>query len=482
LESAPTGIVIIDAEGRIKLVNVKALEMFGYQEDELVGQTMETLLPERFRQVHPMHRTGFVREPQNRPMGTDLNLFGQRKDGSEFPVEVGLSYVKLEASMLLMSYISDITERKAAENQLRKLSRAVEQSPSTVVITNTSGEMEYVNPKFVEITGYLEGEVLGRNPRILKSGKQAPGYYQELWDTVLNGGEWRGEFSNRRKDGTIYWESASISPIKSAEGETTHFVKVAEDITEQKRANAEMRKYAAELEARNEELDAFAHTVAHDLKNPLNLILGFAEFLKVDTRTVLDVETREYLGLIARSGRKMSNIIDELLLLAGVRKVDAPLAPVDMADVVIEAQHRVHDMIEESKAEIGLPDAWPWAMGYAPWIEEVWVNYLSNALKYGGRPPRVEMGAEEQADGMVRFWVRDNGRGITAGDQAKLFAPFKQLDQTRAQGHGLGLSIVRRIVEKLGGQVGVESEGIPGQGSIFHFSLPAVTTEGRGKG
>jgi PAS domain S-box-containing protein len=388
-----------------------------------------------------------------------------------------LGYAETGADLLLMSFVSDITERRLAENQLRKLSRAVEQSPSTVVITSISGEIEYVNPKFAEITGYREDEVLGRNPRILKAGDQASSYYRDLWDTVLSGQQWRGEFSNRRKDGSVYWESASISPIRSPEGEITHFVKVAEDITEQKRAEAELRNYAAELEARNEELDAFAHTVAHDLKNPLNLILGFAEFLEADPGADLDAQTRKYLAMIARSGRKMSNIVDELLLLAGVRKVDAPRSPVDMTDVVVEAQRRVQDMIEESKAVINLPDDWPVAMGYAPWIEEVWVNYLSNALKYGGHPPIVELGGEEQPDGMVRFWVRDNGRGIAQRDPGQLFTPFRHLDQTRAQGHGLGLSIVRRIIEKLGGQVGAESGGIPGEGSIFFFTLPGVTTE-----
>jgi PAS domain S-box-containing protein len=408
------------------------------------------------------------------------------EDGQGREVEVGyeervfsLAVTPIREAGYLNVYGLDITERKRAEDQLRKLSRAVEQSPSTVVITNTIGEIEYVNPKFAEITGYLPEEVLGLNPRILKSGEQASDYYRELWDTVLDGSEWRGEFSNRRKDGRVYWESASISPIKNSYGEVTHFVKVAEDVTEQKRADAELRKYAAELEARNEELDAFAHTVAHDLKNPLNLIVGFAELLEADLWTAPDAETRQYLGLIARSGRKMNNIIEELLLLAGVRKVDAPLAPVDMAEVVVEAQHRVVDMVEETKAVVVEPDVWPVAMGYAPWVEEVWVNYLSNALKYGGRPPRVELGAQEQADGMLLFWVRDNGPGLGLDDQAQLFAPFKKLDQTRAQGHGLGLSIVRRIIQKLGGEVGVESGGIEGQGCTFYFTLPGVPAEGR---
>jgi two-component system sensor histidine kinase/response regulator len=149
--------------------------------------------------------------------------------------------------------------------------------------------------------------------------------------------------------------------------------------------------------------------------------------------------------------------------------------PVDMARVVEETQARLAHMIEECQAEITCPDSWPVALGYEPWVEEVWVNYLSNALKYGGRPPRVELGATVQADGTVRFWVRDDGPGIAPQDQARLFTPFTRLDQAHAKGHGLGLSIVRRIVEKLGGQVGAESE--VGRGSIFFFTLPGVASE-----
>jgi two-component system sensor histidine kinase/response regulator len=147
--------------------------------------------------------------------------------------------------------------------------------------------------------------------------------------------------------------------------------------------------------------------------------------------------------------------------------------PLDIGCIVDEARQRLAHMIAESKAEIILPQDWPLASGYAPWVEEVWANYLSNALKYGGRPPRIELGATEQSDGWVRFWVRDNGPGLTPEQQARLFAPFTRLDRVRAQGHGLGLSIVRRIVEKLGGSVGVESSGVPGQGSVFYFTLPA---------
>jgi signal transduction histidine kinase len=244
-----------------------------------------------------------------------------------------------------------------------------------------------------------------------------------------------------------------------------------------------LRQYAFELEARNEELDAFAHTVAHDLKGPSSHMVNFAEALEEDHTALPEEEMHSYLQTIAQNGRKMCNIIDELLLLAVLRKIqEIELGPLDMASIVAEAHQRLAYVIEECQAEIILPETWPVALGYGPWVEEVWVNYLSNAIKYGGQPPRVELGAslpsvpaasegEAKGERMVRFWVHDNGFGLTPEEQARLFTSFTRLDQVRAKGHGLGLSIVRRIVGELGGDVGVESE--VGAGSTFWFALPA---------
>jgi two-component system sensor histidine kinase/response regulator len=165
----------------------------------------------------------------------------------------------------------------------------------------------------------------------------------------------------------------------------------------------------------------------------------------------------------------MKNIFQELLLLAEVRTGETELSPLAMGSLVVEAQRRLACLTEKYQAEITLPDTWPLALGHGLWVEEVWVNYLSNGIKYGGQPPRLELGATVQSDDMVCFWVRDNGRGLTPEEQARLFTPLTQLSQVRATEHGLGLSIVRRIVEKLGGQVGVESE--VGRGSVFYFTL-----------
>ncbi len=247
---------------------------------------------------------------------------------------------------------------------------------------------------------------------------------------------------------------------------------------EARRYAEELEQQARDLQARNEELDAFAHTVAHDLKNPLGLIMGHAELLAQENATLSDGQQRSFQAVV-RNGRKMNSIIEELLLLAEVRQVQVSTTPLNMASIVSEAQQRLADMVGQYHAEILVPDAsaWPVAVGYAPWVEEVWVNYFSNALKYGGRPPRLELGAETLPDGRARFWVRDNGAGLTPEDQARLFTPFTRLDQVQVKGHGLGLSIVRRIVEKLGGQVGVESQ--VGQGSVFSFTLPGCPASSR---
>lgn len=234
----------------------------------------------------------------------------------------------------------------------------------------------------------------------------------------------------------------------------------------------ELRHLNAELEARNEELDTFAHTVAHDLQASLTLIITLADTLYQYYTNLPEEEIQHYLQELVQNGHKLSNVIRELLLLASVRQQDVESKPLDMEEIVANAQKRLLGMINEYQAKIIVPPDWPQALGYAPWVEEVWINYISNAVKYGGQPPRVELGATPQND-VVCFWVRDNGDGLTAEERAQLFKPFTQLNQIRAKGQGLGLSIVRRIVEKLGGKVGVESQGMPGQGSVFTFTLQA---------
>lgn len=228
----------------------------------------------------------------------------------------------------------------------------------------------------------------------------------------------------------------------------------------------------AELQHLVNELQAFASTVAHDLKIPLSIISGFASIL-LDSEDPCTPNQQKYLEIIRDKMETMAETIDALLLLAQVRELnEIDVIQLDMGSVVNQALANLSSLLEKAEATVILPDTWPVALGYAPWVREVWLNYLSNALKYSGKPPRLELGADTLQAGFVRFWIRDNGVGLTLVDPLQLFVPFTRLHKTEAEGHGLGLSIVQRIVTKLGGQVGVTSQ--PGVGSVFSFTLPVA--------
>ncbi len=247
---------------------------------------------------------------------------------------------------------------------------------------------------------------------------------------------------------------------------------VIEHALQQCQLEKDKRQAEADREHLIEELNAFAHTVAHDLKNPLTTILNYSTFLNKRHTKLPPEEVDHSLEILEQTGYRMRNIIDELLLLSQVRDLkEIEIEPLDMGRIVLDSQERLSHMIREHRADIIFPDKdIPKACGYAPWIEAVWVNFISNALKYGGQPPRVEWGGHICEEGDVRYWITDNGDGIPSDKVDTLFTPFTRLSQARAQGHGLGLSIVQRIIEKLGGSVGVESQ--EGVGSTFWFTLP----------
>jgi len=235
-----------------------------------------------------------------------------------------------------------------------------------------------------------------------------------------------------------------------------------------------LEKQKLELLQQNSELEAFSHTVAHDLKNPVNAVKGYTNFLIED----LDESIKKPqlllkdLQKIEQASRQMANIIDAILLLASARSQHVQMDALNMDEIVAGAQQRLAHTLKDSQGTIIVPTTWLIAKGYAPWIEEVWTNYLSNGLKYGGKPPRLELGASPDKEGYIRFWLRDNGRGLTLEEQNRLFIPFTRINQARVEGHGLGLSIVQRIVEKCGGWVGIESQ--IDQGSTFYFVLPSA--------
>lgn len=238
--------------------------------------------------------------------------------------------------------------------------------------------------------------------------------------------------------------------------------------------NVELQQIIDEKERLIADLDAFSSMVAHDLKSPISSLAAYAELIKRDKESVLSEDAASFVEEIAQTGYKMGRVIDDLLLLAGVRRKTIEIGPLDMPAILHDIERRLAHLIAEREAMIFMPDEWPAIEGYAGWVEEVWANYISNAVKYGGDPPVLQVGATPLPDGMIRCWVQDNGDGIAPDAQTSLFDEFTRLAQRR-DSHGLGLSIIKRIIEKLGGEVGVESSGTPGAGSLFYFTLPAAT-------
>ena len=324
---------------------------------------------------------------------------------------------------------------------------------------------------FYDITGYTTEEMDGDGwSRIIHPDDMS--IAEKRFERLLQGQVDVTEFRIITKSGEVRWLRDHGYPVVDTKtGQVIRIYGAAQDITQRRRDEETLRRQAAELAARNEELDAFAYSVAHDLKNPIASMMGFASLVQNYYDRMSDEKIKEYLSLIMEGGYKLKSIINALLMLAGVSKMQqAELSPLDMEIIVEDAKKRLVSMIEETQARIVSPPEWPIAQGYGPWVEEVWMNYISNALKYGGEPPELELGADTQTNGMVRFWVRDNGQGLTDDEQERVFTPFTRLNKVQVEGHGLGLSVVERIVKKLGGQVGVESS--VGHGSVFSFTLP----------
>lgn len=254
---------------------------------------------------------------------------------------------------------------------------------------------------------------------------------------------------------------------------TNLLIKTIHHTIERHRLLLEISGRATELESQNIALNDFAHTVAHQIQGLLSQMVGYASLVDSHYQEQLSDPAQQAVDQIMQSGYKMNNVITELLFLASMRSENIPINVVDNKRILREVVKRLRYQIRETKAKIRMPDSWPSALGYAPWIEEVWLNYMSNGLKYGskgGSPPVLQLGATKEGNGMVRFWLADNGPGIAEVDQKRLFRPYTRVSSKNIRGEGLGLSIVWRIVKKCGGDVGMESK--EGAGSRFWFTLP----------
>lgn len=395
-------------------------------------------------------------------------------DASLRDLSASVSILRFHDRTLLYFVLLDITEKRLLERALhdsegryRTLADTMQQGVSML---DAQACFIYVNDIFCDFTGYTRKELIGKSISMLLTEADQPIVHEQI-QRRQQGEAGRYEFRWRHKSGTYHYGIVAATPLFNANGEFSGSFNILTDITHQKLTEQALLKS-------NAELDAFAHTVAHDLKNPLAVLMSFSDLLQAEFEKMTANDLRDHLHSIGRTADKMISIIDELLLLAQTRQqTEVVMTPLVMPTIIQESLRRLHYMIHQYQATVVVPEAsaFPMALSYAPWIEAVWVNYISNAIKYGGVPPRVELYAEKLSDGRICFMVRDNGKGIPADKLDRLFIPFERLEEARAEGHGIGLSIVKRIMEKLGGEVRVQSQ--PGQGSTFGFVLPAAPAE-----
>jgi PAS domain S-box-containing protein len=352
----------------------------------------------------------------------------------------------------------------------------VEESPASVVITDPLGNIEYVNGKFTRLTGYSRDEVIGRNPRLLKSGVQGPEVYRDLWKTICEGREWRGELCNRKKNGELYWELAAISAVHGADGAIAHYLGIKEDITDRKTMEELLRQATAVAEAANRAKSRFLADMSHELRTPLNSILGFGQLMELQGAEGLSEKQREYLRWIREGGVHLLDMVNDVLDLSKVEagKVELEKSDVDPGLLIRRVLTTVRTLAAKKhlRVELSIPDNLGVLGADEVRIKQVLYNLLSNAIKFTPSEKRIGVEARSEAGTLVlRIW--DEGIGIPPGDLSRIFEPYAQSRSRRSgEGTGLGLAIVKRLVELHEGTISVETT--VDKGSSFTVRIPGL--------
>jgi len=482
----------VNAEGRFTYVSDGVQHLLGYSPAEVIGKTPFDFMPPE--EAARMRAEFAVLAAQRAPL-RDVENVNVRRDGRLVQVaSSGTPILTPDGGLLGYRGLDrDITDRKAAEEEMSKLALAVEQSPESIVITNLNAEIEYVNETFLRVTGYSRDEIVGRNPSILQSGRTPADIYYSMWQALTEGRMWKGEFHNRRKDGSEYVEFAIITPLRNADGHPTHYVAVKEDITEKTRIRDELSRHRHHLEelvtSRTAELEvakaaaesasraksSFLANMSHEIRTPMNAILGLTQLLRRSSPTP---EQAVRLTKIDEAAGHLLSIINDILDLS---KIEAGHLALEQTDFALEAvldhtrsliaeQARRKDLLVTIDGD-GVPR---WLRGDPTRLRQAMLNFAGNAVKFtahGSISLRARLVADDGERLLLRFEVEDTGIGIDPEVLPKLFEEFEQADVSSTRkfgGTGLGLAITRRLAQLMGGEVGVDST--PGKGSLFWFT------------
>lgn len=481
IETMNEGVILADNDDVIQLINRRCCDIFGYEPEELIGRIgYEYIVVEEDKKI--------IKDKNKlrlESIADSYEVRAFRKTGEKIWININGAPVKDNNGVVIGSVgiITDITERKLAEEELKKLSRAVEQSPVSIVITDTNGDIEYVNPKFVSLTGYLPEEVIGKNPRILKSGETPQTEYEKLWNTITSGNDWVGEFHNKKKNGDLYWESALISPIKSPDGKITHFLAIKEDITEKKQKEIELINAKEKAEESERLKSSFLANMSHELRTPMVGILGFAEILK---DAVDNEELKDYSDNILKSGKRLLETLNLILDLSRIEagKLEIKKGETDLVQLSKEVYINYVPEAEKKYLIIKFDSNYEHIISKVDerMLYESINNLVNNAIKFTKAGEiKIEVTADNN-ENKAYIKISDTGIGIPKESQKTIFEEFRQASEGYSrsfEGTGLGLTITKNFIEKNGGKITLDSE--VGLGSVFTIELPLLKTYNESK-
>ncbi|MBA3994392.1 MAG: PAS domain-containing sensor histidine kinase [Cyanobacteria bacterium DS2.3.42] len=469
-DAAPSGMIMVNQDGQIVLVNTQIEKLFGYERTELIGKSIEILVPHASRSKHPDYRNSFFEDPHTRAMGVGRDLYGLRKDGTEVPVEIGLNPMITDGTHFVLASVVDITERKRAEERLRI---TIEAAPSGMLMVDHQGKIVLVNSQVERLFGYSRQELLGQLIEILVPAGVRPkhpelrtGFFKDPHARAMGVGR---DLYGVRKDGSEVPVEIGLNPLM-AQGERFVLASIV-DITERKKAEELLQEKLLELERSNEDLQQFAYVCSHDLQEPLRVISNYTQLLaKRYMGKTLDEDAHEFIDFTLDATKRMHQLINDLLLYSRVETKGRGFVTVDMNEIVEMALSNLSVAIQECDAKIEFNNL-PSVRGDSSQLIQLFQNLVGNALKFrSDKPPVVRITSSPQGD-MHRFTVSDNGIGFDMKYSDRIFIIFQRLHVRETyEGSGIGLAVCKKIVERHNGRLSAEST--VGNGASFHFTLP----------
>ncbi len=477
LEAAPDAMVVVDQSGTIVLLNVQAEKQFGYRRDELLGRQVTNIIPTGFAERLVADGTRTAAEALGQHIGTGIELSALRRDGSRFPIEIMLSPLDSADGILVTAAIRDISVRKAAEAQLADMEARyrglLEAAPDAMVVVDQRGVIVLVNVQTEKQFGYPRDELLGREvASIIPEGfaeRLAADALRTTEVALAQQIDTGIELSGRRKDGSDFPIEIMLSPLASPDG--TLVTAAIRDITARRRAEAILQDTVGELKRSNEELEQFAYIASHDLQEPLRMVASYTQLLAKRYKGKLDADADDFIAFAVDGAERMQRLIRDLLAFSRVGSKGKELTMISSEDALEQALRNLRGAVEDSGATIH-HDGLPMALADEMQLVQLFQNLLGNAIKYHrGETPVLHVSARSDGERWL-FSVRDNGLGIEAQHFERIFGMFQRLHKREEfEGTGIGLAICKRIVERHGGTLTVESQ--PGSGSTFTFGLHA---------